>query len=131
MASEALFTNDSQLAEHRERLEATPPGAAPLDFGPITPPIALLAPAKGPITHGFGEALTGGGESTGIIIAAEKGFSVTAPDAGLVQYVGPVKGWGVILILRLPVATIWSWLDWTELPWVSDNRSRPERLSGG
>ena len=26
---------------------------------------------------------------------------VTAPDAGLVQYVGPVKGWGDILILRL------------------------------
>ena len=26
---------------------------------------------------------------------------VDAPQAGLVQYVGPVKGWGVILILRL------------------------------
>lgn len=102
VASEALFTNDSQLAEHRERLEATPPGAAPLEFGPITPPATLLLPTKGPITHGFGEALTGGGESTGIIIAAPKGAEVTAPEAGLVQYVGPVKGWGVILILRLP-----------------------------
>ncbi|MDO9432694.1 MAG: peptidoglycan DD-metalloendopeptidase family protein [Phenylobacterium sp.] len=102
VASEALFTNDSQLAEHRERLEATPPGAAPLEFGPITPPATLLLPAKGPITHGFGETLTGGGESTGIIIAAPKGAEVAAPEAGLVQYVGPVKGWGVILILRLP-----------------------------
>ena len=30
------------------------------------------------------------------------GAPVTAPSEGLVQYVGPVKGWGVILILRLP-----------------------------
>lgn len=102
VASEALFTTDSQLAEHRERVEATPPGAAPLEFGPITPPANLLPPAKGPIIHGFGEALPGGGESTGIIIDAVKNAPVTAPSAGLVQYVGPVKGWGVILILRLP-----------------------------
>src|SRR5665213_533816 len=26
---------------------------------------------------------------------------VASPGSGLVQYVGPVKGWGVILILRL------------------------------
>jgi len=34
------------------------------------------------------------------ILAASRA-AVTAPQDGLVQYVGPVKGWGVILILRL------------------------------
>jgi septal ring factor EnvC (AmiA/AmiB activator) len=32
---------------------------------------------------------------------AAHGARVTSPAGGLVQYAGPVKGWGVILILRL------------------------------
>jgi Membrane-bound metallopeptidase len=100
VASEALFTADSALAEQRERDEATPPGAAPLAGAPISPPTALLAPVEGEITRRFGEAGEGG-EVSGMTFAVSKGARVTAPGAGLVQYVGPVKGWGVILILRL------------------------------
>lgn len=101
VASEALFTADSELAERRERLEAMPPGASLPPDAPLTPPAALLRPVEGQVAQRFGDPLTGGGESTGLTYAAAKGARVAAPDAGLVQYVGPVKGWGVILIIRL------------------------------
>lgn len=101
VASEALFTTDSELAEQRERLEATPPGAAPADIGPITPPATLLRPLAGDIVHAFGDVADNGGEASGLTFAAAKGAQVASPGDGLVQYVGPVKGWGVILILRL------------------------------
>ncbi|HKR88166.1 MAG TPA: peptidoglycan DD-metalloendopeptidase family protein, partial [Phenylobacterium sp.] len=41
------------------------------------------------------------GRSNGLSYAAPRGARVASPAAGVVQYVGPVKGWGVILILRL------------------------------
>ena len=101
VASETLFTSDSELAERRERLEATPPGALPLEDGPTSPPATLLRPVGGALLHRFGDPVAGGGEASGVTFAAEKGARVAAPDGGLVQYVGPVKGWGVILIIRL------------------------------
>ena len=110
--SEALFTNDS------ERADATPPPeTAPVLRGPlnpgmppsgisgqeaaITPPQTLSIPAAGPIVRRFGEALSSGGRSNGVTFAAAAGARVASPGSGYVQYVGPVKGWGVILILRL------------------------------
>jgi septal ring factor EnvC (AmiA/AmiB activator) len=105
--SEALFTNDS------ERADATPPPeAAPLLRGPlntavpgqeaaITPPQTLSIPTPGPIVRRFGQALASGGRSNGLTFAAAGGARVASPGQGYVQYVGPVKGWGVILILRL------------------------------
>ena len=64
-------------------------------------PESLLSPVEGPISHGFGDNLAGGGRSNGMSILTARGAAVQSPAAGLVQYVGPVKGWGVILILRL------------------------------
>ena len=102
--SEALFTNESAQAE------AQPPaGAAPLrgatggdlGAGAISAPQRLSNPAAGPVVRRFGEALASGGRSNGLTIAARSGAQVTSPGVGTVQYVGPVKGWGVILILRL------------------------------
>jgi septal ring factor EnvC (AmiA/AmiB activator) len=61
----------------------------------------LLAPGGGRIIHRFGDRLTGGGHSNGLTILTALGAPVQSPGDGLVQYVGPVKGWGVILILRL------------------------------
>lgn len=103
VASEALFTSDSQLAEARL---VQPPGQRdqnplPDDNGEVSPPKALTAPADGPVTRRFGQAVPGGGKANGLTIQTASGAKVAAPDAGLVQYVGPVKGWGVILILRL------------------------------
>ncbi len=102
--SEALFTNES------ERAEASPPPAGPTLRGPaapalaetaITPPQRLDSPTAGPIVRRFGEALASGGRSNGLTFAAGGGAKVASPGPGFVQYVGPVKGWGVILILRL------------------------------
>jgi septal ring factor EnvC (AmiA/AmiB activator) len=102
--SEALFTNES------ERAELTPPPGpqalrgptpSPVSGGAISPPQSLFNPVHGPILRKFGEALASGGRSNGLTIAAASGAPVASPGAGAVQYVGPVKGWGVILILRL------------------------------
>jgi septal ring factor EnvC (AmiA/AmiB activator) len=103
--SEALFTHDS------ERAEASPPPIGPAALrGPaapalaqtaISPPQRLDSPTAGPIVRRFGEALASGGRSNGLTFAAAGGAKVASPGPGFVQYVGPVKGWGVILILRL------------------------------
>lgn len=103
--SEALFTNESERAE----LAPPPTGPQPLRGAAapslpgtaISPPQSLSMPARGPIIRRFGEALASGGRSNGLTIAAASGSPVASPGAGTVQYVGPVKGWGVILILRL------------------------------
>ena len=100
--SEALFTNES------ERAEASPPPvlrgpAAPqgLPDAAMTPPQSLSIPTPGPIVRRFGEALASGGHANGLTFSAAAGARVASPGSGYVQYVGPVKGWGVILILRL------------------------------
>ncbi len=100
--SEALFTNESERAETNPlpalRGPASPSG---LPEAAITPPQSLDTPAAGSIVRRFGEALTSGGRANGLTIATAAGSRVTSPGPGFVQYVGPVKGWGVILILRL------------------------------
>jgi septal ring factor EnvC (AmiA/AmiB activator) len=105
--SEALFTNDSARAE-----AISPPMLPPSSLrgpaapqGPseaaITPPQSLSIPTPGPIVRRFGEALASGGRTNGMTFSAAVGARVASPGPGYVQYVGPVKGWGVILILRL------------------------------
>ena len=103
--SEALFEHDSLAAE------ATPEpnvsanaglrGSGSAEDGPVSPPPRLVLPVAGTIIRGFGEPLAGGGRSNGLTLATAKGARAVSPAAGLVQYVGPVKGWGVIVILRL------------------------------
>jgi septal ring factor EnvC (AmiA/AmiB activator) len=106
--SEALFTNESARADNAPVPEGPPvlrgpltPGAPGLPEAAITPPQSLSIPTPGPILRRFGEALSSGGRANGITFAAAGGARVASPGPGYVQYVGPVKGWGVILILRL------------------------------
>jgi septal ring factor EnvC (AmiA/AmiB activator) len=103
--SEALFERDSQAADAQPE-----PNAAPRVKlrGPVSgeaageiPPPRLVWPVAGAVTHRFGDPLVGGGRSNGLTLAAAKGARAVSPAQGLVQYVGPVKGWGVIVILRL------------------------------
>jgi septal ring factor EnvC (AmiA/AmiB activator) len=100
--SEALFTNESERAEANPppalRGAATPPA---LPEAAMTPPQSLSIPANGPIVRRFGEALSSGGRANGVTFSTAGGARVASPGPGYVQYVGPVKGWGVILILRL------------------------------
>ncbi|HZZ69261.1 MAG TPA: peptidoglycan DD-metalloendopeptidase family protein [Phenylobacterium sp.] len=106
--SEALFTNESERAEASPPPEGPPVLRGPLSAGApgapqaaITPPQSLSIPTPGPIVRRFGQALASGGRSNGVTFAAAGGARVASPGPGYVQYVGPVKGWGVILILRL------------------------------
>ncbi|MDP1618953.1 murein hydrolase activator EnvC [Phenylobacterium sp.] len=112
VASETLFTAESERADARPLPEAVDPSgaalrgyaAAPAEYlveGPVTPPEALLYPAEGPVTHRFGETLHSTAKYQGVTILTPRGARVQSPGAGLVQYVGPVRGWGVILILRM------------------------------
>jgi len=100
--SEALFERESLAAESLPEPSADAPirGTARVD-GPLSPPARLLLPVSGRVIRGFGDPLAGGGRSNGMTLAAAKGARVVSPGSGLVQYVGPVKGWGVIVILRL------------------------------
>ena len=109
VASEALFTAESERADDRPPDDGLldPEGLglrgqmAQRELPPGIPPERLVAPAPGSFAYGFGDAILGGGKSNGIAIATDPGAAVRAPGEGVVEYVGPVKGWGVILILRL------------------------------
>ena len=95
-ASAATFSTESDLAEE---VRTDPVGSGLPRV--LTPPRSLDAPVKGPILHGFGDVLAGGDRANGVVYLAAERASVGAPQGGLVQYAGPVKGWGVILILRM------------------------------
>jgi septal ring factor EnvC (AmiA/AmiB activator) len=109
VASEALFTAESERADVRPLDDGLldPQGlglrglAEPREIPAGVPPSRLLAPAQGAFAYEFGDAIIGGGKSNGVAIATDGGAAVRAPGEGVVEYVGPVKGWGVILILRL------------------------------
>jgi septal ring factor EnvC (AmiA/AmiB activator) len=102
--SEALFTHDS-LAADAAPLPASPEpqlrGPEAEDSAPARAPDSLRRPVAGLLVRRFGDALSSGGRANGLTFAAARGAVVASPAAGLVQYVGPVRGWGVIVILRL------------------------------
>lgn len=109
VASEALFTAESERADIRPLDDGLlgPQGlglrgpAEPRELPAGVPPTRLEPPASGEFAYAFGDTITGGGKSNGIAIATAAGAPVRAPGEGTVEYVGQVKGWGVILILRL------------------------------
>ena len=74
-----------------------PPLAAP--SGP--PPTALLTPTAGEVVRRFGQASPGGQTSDGLTFRTAAGAVVRAPAAGTVEYSGPLKGWGGVLILNV------------------------------
>lgn len=99
--SEALFEQESLAADS---LPEPDTGGMPRNAaGPLIlhPPTQLLVPTTGAVVTRFGDRIAGGGRANGITYKAGPASAVLSPDAGQVQYVGPVKGWGVIVILRL------------------------------
>jgi len=103
--SEALFERDSLKAEALPEPDTSVDlrirGTVSGERVTLSPPARLVLPTAGAIVRRFGDPLAGGGRSNGLTLAAAKGARAISPAAGLVQYVGPVKGWGVIVILRL------------------------------
>jgi septal ring factor EnvC (AmiA/AmiB activator) len=123
-ASEQLFTAESLVADRRGELERMivektqlerayaqealtgddqgTLGALTDGLAPKTPtgPLKLSAPAPGPVERRFGQAMPAGGRATGLTIRTEKGHAVASPAAAVVEYAGPLNGWGTVLILR-------------------------------
>ena len=100
--SEALFERESQAADATpEPYSGLPIRGATTQEPAPTPPTRLIPPVAGSVLHRFGDPLAGGGRSNGLTFSSARGAKAVSPASGLVQYVGPVKGWGVIVILRL------------------------------
>lgn len=87
--------------------------AAPPPLGPGAPPDPehaglfgrpklFTAPVQGPLARRFGDLEPGGRtRASGWTWRAAAGAAVLAPAAGVVEYAEPLKGWGLVLILRL------------------------------
>ena len=89
-ALKALADKAGGPGELIDRLPApTAQGAAPTGF---------IAPVQGRLIAHFGQK-TAKGLSEGISWRAAPGAPVLAPVAGRVEYAGPLKGYGVVLIL--------------------------------
>jgi septal ring factor EnvC (AmiA/AmiB activator) len=101
--SEALFTTESRAAEAAPEAEVNLglPAQAALPSAALRPPASLAPPVQAPLLRRFGGPLPGGGRANGLTFGAPARAQIASPGAGTVQYVGPVKGWGVIVILRL------------------------------
>jgi septal ring factor EnvC (AmiA/AmiB activator) len=61
-------------------------------------PAGFIAPVQGELIARYGEA-NGAGHAQGMTWRTERGAPVRSPVAGVVEYAGPLKGYGVVLIL--------------------------------
>jgi septal ring factor EnvC (AmiA/AmiB activator) len=77
-------------------LSRLPAGAESL--GPA--PEHLIEPVQGRLAARYGEAAFPGAPKAGFTWETSPGAPVLAPAAGIVEYAGPLKDYGVILILR-------------------------------
>jgi septal ring factor EnvC (AmiA/AmiB activator) len=73
-------------------------------------PLHMTAPVQGQLAHGFGQTAGNPGpenggagdrqRAEGLTWNADPGASVLSPAAATVDYAGPLKGWGLVLILK-------------------------------
>jgi septal ring factor EnvC (AmiA/AmiB activator) len=103
LASGVLIA-DRQIADIAGRaqalsklLGALPPAA----LNASVKPAALRAPTLGPPTARFGGRRADGGKSEGWAWRPPLGSTVGAPGTGLVEFAGPLYGWGQVLIMRM------------------------------
>jgi len=85
-----------------QAVDQGPPPPDPEHDGLFGRPKLFLPPVAGAPIRRFGDADPGGStRSMGWTWRTEDGPSVVAPAQGVVDYAGPVKGFGAVLILRL------------------------------
>lgn len=105
-----LFAAESAQEDRRSRLEGvmsdaevlSPPTAraAAAAAAPEAPPAHLSPPVSGKRTAGFDGRLADGLKSHGVAYVTEAGAAVASPAAAVVDYAGPLNGWGQVVILR-------------------------------
>ena len=102
-ASSAFFAAESAVADRAARSGARAPKQALASIAPSPSPLAPLSPpVKGDIVRRYGEVWEGRGRSEGLAWRTESGAAVASPAAGRVEYVGPLKNWGLVVILLRP-----------------------------
>jgi septal ring factor EnvC (AmiA/AmiB activator) len=96
-------TDEAMLRELARRAQAPAdllsrlPASAE-SLGPV--PEHLIEPVQGRLAARYGQAAVAGGPKAGFTWTTSPGAPVLAPAAGIVEYAGPLKDYGVILILR-------------------------------
>ncbi len=107
-AGAAVFAQESAAAD--ARLAAAPPRPRPGDLLPTPPapeptagpaPARLAPPVDGPPTLRFGQAGREGERSRGWTWAVAQGAPVRAPASAVVEHAGPLRGRGLVTVLRL------------------------------
>ena len=117
VASEALFQAESEVADKRaqiERLVVTAGAragsveelvdtlaAGARSAGPAGLPTRFTTPVEGVVDRRFGAPQPGRSHSQGWTWRATPGAPVLSPAAGRIDYAGPLKGWGTVVILRM------------------------------
>jgi septal ring factor EnvC (AmiA/AmiB activator) len=114
LAAEAngdLFAAESALSDRKSRLDGVMADAeSNLLAGPARPftnslasqptPTHLLAPVESPVTTRYGGRLADGARASGVAYRPSPGTAVVSPASGVADYVGPLNGWGFVVILR-------------------------------
>jgi septal ring factor EnvC (AmiA/AmiB activator) len=102
--SSGVLIADRQIAEIAGRAQTLSKllGGLPVNAAAAAAarPTQLRAPTVGPLVSRFGEK-TGEGRSEGWTWRPPAGVAVTAPSSGLVEFAGPLYGWGQVLIMRV------------------------------
>jgi septal ring factor EnvC (AmiA/AmiB activator) len=98
-----LAARARSLGELVTALDAHDPHARDLAAGPPSAEMATVftPPVTGPVARRFGEAGSDPLRAKGWTWTAEPGAVVVSPTAARVDYAGPLKDWGLVLILRV------------------------------
>jgi septal ring factor EnvC (AmiA/AmiB activator) len=105
---ERSLTADAAKAEESLRILAQKSGAPAELIGKLIAgvenlgpaPERLIEPVQGRLAARFGQTGANGAPQEGFTWASSPGAPVLAPAAGVVEYAGPLKDYGLILILR-------------------------------
>ncbi len=100
--NDPLLSADERAARARARaaagLDPTPAAAT----APALAPTRLLAPTAGRPALRWGDPWPGRGVVQGVVWRPAPGETVRAPADGVVEHVGPLKGFRLVVMLRLP-----------------------------
>jgi septal ring factor EnvC (AmiA/AmiB activator) len=83
-----------------ETARARPSQRANLPRATVSQPLGVLAvPASGRVVRAWGDKMPGGAKSESVAFATRSGAQVSAPISGTVEFAGPFRSYGQLLIL--------------------------------
>ncbi len=83
-----------------ENSQPRPTQRASLPRATVSQPLGVLAlPASGRVVRAWGDKMPGGAKSESVAFATRSGAQVSAPISGTVEFAGPFRSYGQLLIL--------------------------------